>query len=99
MEELKFFFTAALSFGLILSADATTISSFPAGDGGWHMGTLAVGNIDNDSQLEIVVPYRNSQGQWFLDAFKWNGTHIAGFPYSSGSEEMNVSPTLYDLDG
>jgi hypothetical protein len=99
MEALKYFLTAALSLGLILGADASTLSSFPAGDGGWHLGTLAVGNIDNDSQLEIVVPYRNSQGQWFLDAFKWNGTHIAGFPYTSGTEEMNVSPTLYDLDG
>ena len=63
------------------------------------MGTLAVGNLDSDPALEIVVPYRDNAGQWFLDAFKWNGTRLPGFPYSSGSEEMNTSPTLYDLDG
>ncbi len=62
------------------------------------MGTIAVGNLDGDAQLEIVVPHRNSEGQWFLDAFDWNGTRLSGFPYSSGYEEMNVSPTLSDLD-
>ncbi|MGZ4973540.1 MAG: hypothetical protein ACXWDN_12335, partial [Limisphaerales bacterium] len=55
--------------------------------------------MDSDPALEIVVPYRDNNGQWFLDAFKWNGTRLPGFPYSSGSNEMNTSPTLYDLDG
>ncbi len=89
--------------GLLLLAQtfvhATLLSSFTAGNGGWHMGTLAVGNIDNDSQLEIVVPYRDLDGNWFLDAYKMNGTRLAGFPYASGTQEMNTSPTLYDLDG
>jgi len=75
------------------------LSSFQAGDSGWHLGTLAVGNLDSDPQLEIVIPYRNSAGQWFIDAFKYNGTRLPGFPYASGGEEMNVSPTLVDLDG
>src|SRR5437667_10088525 len=78
---------------------AAQLSSFQAGDGGWHLGTLAVGNLDGDAQLEIVIPYRNSAGQWYLDAFKYDGTHLPGFPYAAGSQEMNVSPTLYDLDG
>src|SRR4051794_41159253 len=76
---------------------ATEIASFQASDGGWQLGTLAVGNVDGDSQLEIVVPYRNSSGQWLLDAFKPNGTRLPGFPYI-GNAEINVSPTLYDLD-
>src|SRR5436190_2061090 len=80
-------------------ASAAQISFFPAGDGGWHLGTIAVGNLDADAQLEIVVPYRDLSGQWYLDAFKFNGTRLPGFPYFSGGEEMNVSPTLYDLDG
>src|SRR5205814_1261886 len=54
-------------------------------------------NLDNDAQLEIVVPYRNSSGRWFLDAFKPDGTRLPGFPYA-GDAEINVSPTLYDLD-
>jgi hypothetical protein len=89
----------AVSLLAIFSGSATTLATFQVGDAGWHMGTLAVGNIDGGPQLEIVVPHRNAEGQWFLDAFKWNGTHIAGFPYSSGYDEMNTSPTLYDLDG
>src|ERR1043165_29254 len=80
-------------------AGAAEIASFQAGSGGWHLGTLGVGQLDGDPQLEIVVPYRDSSGQWYLDAFKWNGTRLPGFPYAGGGEEINVSPTLYDLDG
>ncbi len=81
-----------------IQVEAAQIASFPAGNGGWHMGSLAVGNLDNDVQLEIVVPYRDVEGLWHMDAFEWNGARIAGFPYSSGYEEMNTSPTLYDLN-
>src|ERR1700749_4699025 len=88
----------AMSWLGIFSSHATEVSSFQAGDGGWQLGTLAVGNLDGDAQLEIVVPYRNSNGQWLLDAFKANGTRLAGFPYV-GNGEINTSPTLYDLDG
>ncbi|MFN7140354.1 MAG: hypothetical protein ACK4UN_13540, partial [Limisphaerales bacterium] len=84
---------------LVSATNVTQVASFQAGNGGWHMGTLAVGNLDNDPQLEVVVPYRDSEGRWHLDAFKWNGTRLPGFPYSSGYEEMNTSPTLFDLDG
>src|SRR5665213_4334732 len=77
----------------------TTLASFRAGNGGWQMGTIAVGNIDSDPELEIIVPYRDSDGLWHIDAFKWNGAHIAGFPYNSGYNVMNTSPTLYDLKG
>jgi hypothetical protein len=89
---------AALSWLRITAAHAGLVSSFQAGDGGWQLGTLAVGNLDNSGQLDIVVPYRNSNGQWLLDAFKPGGTRLPGFPYL-GDGEINVSPTLYDLDG
>src|ERR1700760_12312 len=81
-----------------IAVHATLLSSFQAGDGGWQLGTLAVGNLDNSGQLSIVVPYRNSSGQWLLDAFKPNGSRLPGFPYN-GNGVINVSPTLYDLDG
>lgn len=96
---LSIFIVSALGS---LSGAALTprqINAFQAGSGGWHLGTLAVGNLDADAQLEIVVPYRDLSGQWHLDAFDFSGTRLAGFPYSSGAEEMNVSPTLTDLDG
>src|SRR6266581_1418691 len=90
---------ALLLLGLPLDNSAAVLSSFQAGTGGWHLGTIGVGNLDSDPDLEIVVPYRNSSGQWVLDAFKYTGQRLPGFPYLSGSEEMNVSPTLVDLDG
>lgn len=84
---------------LALNASAALISTFQAGDSSWHLGTLAVGNLDTSPDLEIVVPYRTAFGSWYLDAFKFDGRRMPGFPYSSGGEEMNVSPTLCDLDG
>jgi hypothetical protein len=89
----------ALLSGAGQHAPAEVISRFQAGNGGWHLGTLAAGNLDSDAALEIVVPYRDATGNWFLDAFEFNGTRLPGFPYTSGIEEMNVSPTLVDLDG
>jgi len=89
----------ALSCGLALSADGAQIASFADGGTGWQMGTLAVGNLDGSPDLEIVVPYRDSAGSWFVDAFKFNGKRLPGFPYSAGGDPVNVSPTLYDLDG
>jgi hypothetical protein len=87
------------SLGVAAIGHTTLISSFQAGTGGWHMGTLAVGKVIAGSQNQIIIPYRNSFGQWFLDAYKPDGTRLAGFPYAGGSEEINVSPTLYDLNG
>src|SRR5688572_16853458 len=60
--------------GHALSASAAQISTFQAGNGGWHLGTMAIGNLDADPAHEIVVPYRNLEGQWFLDAFNHDGT-------------------------
>ena len=80
------------------ASGAELLARFQAGSGGWHLGTLAAGNLDDDPSLEIVVPYRDETGNWFLDAFKPDGSRVPGFPYASGSEEMNVSPTLVDLD-
>lgn len=78
---------------------AGEVASFPAGTGGWHLGTLAVGNVTGNSMPEIIVPYRTTGGLWYLDAFQPNGTRLAGFPYGGTSQEINVSPTLCDLDG
>jgi hypothetical protein len=89
---------AALSWLTTSAGLGAQVSSFQAGDGGWQLGTLAVGNLDGSGQLDIVVPYRNSSSQWLLDAFKPDGTRLPGFPYV-GDGEINVSPTLYDLDG
>ena len=90
---------AGIGWTAITPVLAAEVISFPAGTGGWHLGTLGLGNLDTDAQLEIVVPYRDGSARWFLDAFKADGTRILGFPYGGGLEEINVSPTLYDLNG
>ncbi len=63
------------------------------------MGTLGVGNLLGTKDKAIVVPYRDSTGSWFLDAFTYTGQRLPGFPYASAGEVMNTSPTLFDLDG
>jgi hypothetical protein len=77
---------------------AALISSFQAGDGGWHLGTLAVAQLDSSPDLELVIPYRDATGAWYLDAFKYTGQRLPGFPYAAGGDVLNVSPTIYDLD-
>jgi hypothetical protein len=84
---------------LFRAALASELASFQAGTGGWQLGTLGVADIVGDQALEIVVPYRDNNGVWKLDAFDWHGNRLAGFPYVGGSAVINVSPTLYDLDG
>ncbi|GEM_PF-1418917 len=109
----------AMAAGLLLlspiSLFATTLLSFQAGDGAWQMGSLAVGKITANSGSSIVVPYRDSSGNWRLDAFNSQGSRRPGFPYPPvgplsdllpglpGAPDLrlpiNVSPTLADLDG
>lgn len=96
------FLRAAIAWGWVagtLSAAPVQIASFPSGGTGWQLGTIAVGNLDSSPDLEIVVPYRDSSGSWFLDAFKYTGQRLPGFPYAAGGDPINVSPTLFDLDG
>src|SRR5262252_282689 len=80
------------------TSKAALISTFQAGNASWHLGTLAIGQLDASRDLEIVVPYRDSSGNWFLDAFKYTGQRLPGFPYAAGGEPINTSPTLFDLD-
>jgi hypothetical protein len=91
--------TSCLWVIAVCHSSALEISAFQAGTGAWQLGTLAVGNLDGSPDLEIVVPYRDTNGDWFLDAFKYTGQRLPGFPYAAGAEPINVSPTLYDLDG
>src|SRR5579871_950647 len=78
----------------------TLLSTFQAGTGDWHLGAPTVGNVDGSPDLEIIIPYRDNNGQWYLDAFKWTGTHLPGFPYHDPNNSViNASPTLYDLNG
>src|SRR5579859_2105185 len=92
----------AIACGCLLAtypAVAAQLASFPTGGTGWQLGTFAVGKISSFSGLQIIVPYRDSTGSWYLDAFTYNGKRLPGFPYAAGDEPINLSPTLCDLDG
>lgn len=93
------FCLTTLAAGLAVASNLLAFDSFQAGEGGWQLAAPTVGNIDGDPDLEIVVAYRDNNGQWFLDAYKYTGARMPGFPYSGGFNPINVSPTLYDLDG
>jgi len=82
----------------VLPSKAGLVSTFSAGDSSWHLGTIALAKLDSAPGLAIIVPYRDSTGSWFLDAFRSDGRRLTGFPYAAGGEEINVSPTIYDLD-
>jgi hypothetical protein len=86
-----------LSLPAFPHAGAELISSFSGGGTGWQLGTFAVGNLDASPDLEIVVPFRDSSGTWFLDAFKYTGNRLPGFPFRAGGDPVNLSPTLFDL--
>ena len=75
-----------------ISPRAHEFSSFQAGDGGWHLSAPAVGNVDDDPALEIVVSYRDTSSVWHLDAFDYDGTRLPGFPHRGGNSPINASP-------
>ncbi len=79
-------------------ADAELVSAFQAGEGGWQMGTFGAGHLTGSKDLQLVIPYRDLTGTWYLDAFTYTGQRLPGFPYYAGGDAINVSPTLYDLD-
>lgn len=78
---------------------AQPVASFAAGGTGWQLGTIGVGNLLGLREQQIVVPYRDAEGNWFVDAFRFNGQRLPGFPYAAGGEPINVSPTVCDLNG
>ncbi len=79
---------------------AQIVASFPTGEGSWQMASPAIGSIDSDSALEIVVSYRSAtSAQWLLDAYNSDGSRLPGFPYNAAGNPINVSPTLADVNG
>ncbi|MDA8018839.1 MAG: VCBS repeat-containing protein [Thermoanaerobaculia bacterium] len=71
-------------------------SNFPAQAGsGSMLGSVAVGNVDDDPALEIVVNSRMG-----IEVFDLDGTSVSSYSTHSGVVErpVNMAPTLYDLD-
>ena len=60
------------------------------------LGTPAIGNIDNDPELEIVFSGYSSNNQIY--AINPDGSDVAGFPYNLG-EKVKIGVGLADFNG
>ena len=75
----------------VRSPDGTPQVSILIPDGGLG-SNMAIGDLDQDRQLEIVVATKHK-----LSVFNHDGTSVAGWPKSGAY--ANTHPTLADLDG
>ena len=87
---------------MALRNDATNLSGFPVSFGlyGETLCSPAVGDLDGDGRLEIVVVTENDR----LQVIRWNGLSMAPFPivFISNNNSDGVStpsPALADLNG
>jgi hypothetical protein len=60
------------------------------------IGSPAVGDLDNDGNLEIVVGTRSMYNDSYICVYDKDGNPKTGWPYSLGSETVNA-PALADL--
>lgn len=73
------------------------VYSFPTtANSGTMLGTVAIGNVDNDPALEIVV---NSPAG--IHIYDYDGTLVSSFDTNNGTldRQVNAAPTLADVDG
>ena len=63
----------------------------------WLMGTPAIGQLDSDPELEIVIGGYSSSGK-NIYAVNHDGTDVTGFPVDVG-EKMIVGVALHDFNG
>ncbi|MCP4580146.1 MAG: VCBS repeat-containing protein, partial [candidate division Zixibacteria bacterium] len=75
----------------ILDIDSEPLPGWPITTGGPIPASAAIGDVDNDGDMEIVV------GDWSsMYVFNHDGTNYPGWPIGTGISE---SPALADLDG
>lgn len=89
----------------VLQNNGTPLAGFPRQDQSNELRSLAVSDVDDNGDLEILVCATRSQDQWFI--YEHNGTIRSGWPrhspdsdtngYAAGCYNENVG--LADLDG
>jgi hypothetical protein len=80
-----------------LNLDGTNVPGWPQTVSYYSSGAPAVGDIDGDEDLEIVVASQYGSTAGGVDAFELDGTDVTGFPITPGY--VSRSPVLSDLDG
>lgn len=80
-------------FVYVFHHDGSIMDGWPIKVNGSLYGSPAIGDIDNDGDLEIAIADRNDA----VYAWHHDGTNVDGWPILIGS--CSSSPTLYDLDG
>ncbi len=77
-----------------LNADGTNVTGWPVQTGGDIDSSPALGDIDGDGDLEVVVGSYDDK-IWALNA---DGTNVTGWPVQTGGD-IDSSPALGDIDG
>ncbi|MBN1874891.1 MAG: VCBS repeat-containing protein, partial [Anaerolineae bacterium] len=87
-----------------LKGDSTILEGWPQHIDEWVDSSAALGDIDGDGELEVVVGTgrdginRGDTGGRYVYAWKADGTMVNGWPRPTGAN-MASSPALADLDG
>ncbi|MFP4394873.1 MAG: FG-GAP-like repeat-containing protein, partial [Anaerolineales bacterium] len=87
-----------------LNGDSTLVPGWPQYAGDWVDSSPALGDIDDDGELEVIVGTgrdginRGDTGGHYVYAWNADGTPVAGWPRPTGAN-MASSPALADLDG
>ena len=69
---------------------------WPQATGGWVSGSPALGDLDGDGDLEVVIGSSSEDGN--VHAWHHDGTTVTGWPQNTG-DAVDGSPVLADLDG
>lgn len=77
----------------IINHDGSNFGSWPyVGDDPWYSG-VAVGDIDDDNQLEVVIGGLDNK----LHVFNVDMTEVDGWPFDVG-EDIKVAPAIGNID-
>jgi hypothetical protein len=75
--------------------NGTDLPGFPQAIGGWTYSTPAIGDLDNDGQVEVALLCNAG----LLYAFNGNGTPVTGWPINFGYYNCEAALAMADIDG